>query len=134
MTKPEAVKAVSGNSLSGKSVLVVEDQADNLEIMRVILRNAGILMIEAHDGLSSLVKFEEHKPDLVVLDVQIPGIDGFEVARWVRKAQPSLPIFIVTSFAFLEYRKRAFDVGCNEYFSKPFSPRLMLTKIKQYLD
>jgi len=116
-----------------KSVLVVEDQADNLEIMRVILRSAGIPMIEAYDGPSSLAKISAHRPDLVVLDVQIPGIDGFEVTRRVRATEPRLPIFIVTSFAFLEYRAEAFAAGCNEYFSKPFNPRLMLTKIKQYL-
>jgi CheY-like chemotaxis protein len=119
-----------------KSVLVVEDQWDNLEIMRVILRSASIPMIEALDGPSGMLKFEENRPDLIILDVQIPGIDGFEVTRRIRATQrgASTPIFIVTSFAFLHYKDEAYAAGCNEYFSKPFNPRVMLAKIRQYLE
>jgi len=118
-----------------KRILVVEDQEDNRKIVRDLVTASGYEVVEATTGEEGLEGAARERPDLILMDIQLPGIDGYEVTRRI-KANPDLrqiPIIAVTSFALSGDDKKAFAAGCDGYVTKPFSPRLLLAKIKEYL-
>jgi len=118
-----------------KRILVVEDQEDNRQILRDLLANAGFEMIEAEDGQQALTQAAKHKPDLILMDIQLPLLDGYEATRQI-KADPALkdiPIIVVTSYALSGDEEKAHAAGCDAYVAKPFSPRALLAKIREYL-
>ena len=118
-----------------KRILVVEDQEDNRRIVRDLLLASGYQLIEAMTGEEGLKMATTEKPDLILMDIQLPGMDGYEVTRRI-KAKPELkhiPIIVVTSYALSGDDKKAFDAGCNGYVTKPFSPRVLLAKIREFL-
>ena len=118
-----------------KRILVVEDQEDNRQILRDLLGSAGIGIIEAHDGVAALKLAASEKPDLILMDIQLPEMDGYEATRRI-KADPALkhiPIIVVTSYALSGDEGKARAAGCDDYVTKPFSPRQLLAKIRQYL-
>jgi two-component system cell cycle response regulator DivK len=117
-------------------ILVVEDQEDNRRIMRDLLTSVGYEVIEAVTGEEGVTTAETHRPDLILMDIQLPGLDGYEATRQI-KANPDLehiPIIVVTSYALSGDDVKAFEAGCNAYVSKPFSPRELLAKIREYLS
>jgi two-component system cell cycle response regulator DivK len=118
-----------------KLILVVEDQEDNRRIMRDLLTSVGYEVMEAVTGEDGVTAAETHRPDLILMDIQLPGLDGYEATRQI-KANPDLehiPIIVVTSYALSGDDVKAFEAGCNAYVSKPFSPRELLAKIREYL-
>lgn len=118
-----------------KRILVIEDQEDNRKIVRDLLTASGYELVEATTGEEGLDRAESERPDLILMDIQLPGIDGYEVTRRI-KANPGLrhiPIIVVTSYALSGDDKKAFAAGCDGYVTKPFSPRLLLAKIREYL-
>ena len=119
-----------------KRVLVVEDQDDNRRIIRDLLTSNGFELIEAETGDEGVAVAAREKPDLILMDIQLPGLDGYEATRRIR-ANPDLkktPVIAVTSYALSGDDKKAFAAGCNGYVTKPFSPRQLLDKIREYLD
>ena len=118
-----------------KRILVVEDHEDNRRIMRDLLTSSGYDVIEAVTGVEGVSAAETHRPDLIVMDIQLPGIDGYEATRQI-KANPILqkvPIIVVTSYALSGDDMKAFEAGCDDYVAKPFNPRELLTKIRKYV-
>ena len=118
-----------------KKILVVEDTEDNRQILRDLLGMAGYDMVEAHDGAEGVAKAAEHKPDLILMDIQLPVMDGYEATRRI-KADPatkSIPIIVVTSYALSGDEGKAREAGCDAYVTKPYSPRQLLAKIREYL-
>jgi two-component system cell cycle response regulator DivK len=121
--------------MMAKTILVIEDHEDNRRIMRDLLTSSGYEINEAVSGEEGVTSAETHHPDLILLDIQLPGIDGYEVARRI-KANPDLqkiPIIAVTSYALSGDDVKAFEAGCNAYVTKPFSPRKLLAQIREYL-
>jgi len=122
--------------MMNKTILVIEDHEDNRRIMRDLLMSAGYEVIEAVTGEEGVTAAETHRPDLILMDVQLPGLDGYEATRRI-KANPSLqkvPVIIVTSYALSGDDVKAFEAGCDAYVSKPFSPRELLAKIREFLS
>ena len=118
-----------------KLILVVEDQEDNRRIMRDLLTSVGYEVIEAVTGEDGVAMADSQRPDLILMDIQLPGLDGYEATRQI-KANPDLqhiPIIVVTSYALSGDDVKAFEAGCDDYVSKPFSPRELLEKIREYL-
>ena len=118
-----------------KKILVVEDTEDNRQILRDLLGMAGYEMIEAHDGAEGVSQATAHKPDLILMDIQMPVMDGYEATRRI-KADPELktiPIIAVTSYALSGDEDKARAAGCDDYITKPYSPRALLAKINQHL-
>ena len=116
-------------------ILVIEDQEDNRRIMRDLLTSAGYEIIEAVTGADGVAAAEAHRPDLILMDIQLPDFDGHEATRRI-KANPDLrpiPVIAVTSYALSGDDVKAFEAGCDAYVSKPFSPRALLTKIRDIL-
>jgi two-component system, cell cycle response regulator DivK len=118
-----------------KRILVVEDTEDNRQILRDLLNAAGYELIEAVDGEAGVAMAGQHKPDLVLMDIQLPLIDGYEATRRI-KADPALahiPIVAVTSYALSGDEDKARAAGCNAYIAKPYSPRQLLAKVREFL-
>ena len=118
-----------------KKILVVEDTEDNRQILRDLLSAAGYDMIEAHDGAEGVAKASEHRPDLILMDIQMPVMDGYEATRRI-KADPALqaiPVIAVTSYALSGDEQKARAAGCDGYIAKPFSPRQILAMARNFL-
>ena len=118
-----------------KRILVVEDHEDNRRILRDLLTASGFELIEAVSGEDGIIEAEREQPDLILMDIQLPGLDGYETTRRIR-AIPSLaktPIIAVTSYALSGDEPRALAAGCDAYVTKPFSPRALLAKVREYL-
>ena len=116
-------------------ILVVDDVADNVEILRDLLGMAGYEMVEAHDGAEGVAKAAEHKPDLILMDIQMPVMDGYEATRQI-KANPelkSIPVIAVTSYALSGDEEKTRAAGCDGYIAKPYSPRQMLAKVREVI-
>jgi two-component system cell cycle response regulator DivK len=118
-----------------KRILVVEDQEDNRQIIRDLLSATDYEIMEAETGEAALEAVAKQRPDLILMDIQLPGIDGYETTRRI-KADPalqSITIIAVTSYALSGEEQKARAAGCDEYVPKPYSPRQLLAKIRQYL-
>ena len=118
-----------------KRILVVEDQEDNRQILRDLLGSAGYQMTEAWDGETGVSAAKEQHPDLILMDIQLPIMDGYTVTRRI-KANPalrSIPIIAVTSHALDGEEQIARSAGCDDYVPEPYSPRQLLAKIRQYM-
>ena len=118
-----------------KMILVIEDQEDNRRIMRDLLTSAGFEIIEALSGKEGVAAAEAHNPALILMDIQLPDFDGYEATRRI-KANPALtsvPIIAVTSYALSGDDVKAYEAGCDAYVSKPFSPRALLAKIREFI-
>jgi two-component system, cell cycle response regulator DivK len=118
-----------------RRILVIEDHEDNRRILRDLLEHADYEMIEAHTGEDGIALAESERPDLILMDIQLPGLDGYETTRRI-KANPALsriPIVAVTSYALSGDDRKAFEAGCDAYVTKPFSPRALLAKIREYV-
>ena len=116
-------------------ILVIEDNEDNRQIIRDLLTSLGYELIEAVDGAEGVAMAQSHRPDLILMDIQLPEMDGYEATRQIR-AVPELttvPIIAVTSYALSGDEAKARDAGCDGYVAKPFSPRELLAKIREFL-
>jgi len=118
-----------------KRILMVEDQEDNRQIIRDMLAATDYEIIEVENGEQALAAIALQRPDLILMDIQLPIMDGYEAIRRI-KADPalrSIPIIAVTSYALNGEEQKARAAGCDEYVPKPYSPRQLLAKIRQYL-
>ena len=116
-------------------ILVVEDHEDNRRIIHDLLTAHGFDVVEAVTGLEGVRAAERQNPALILMDIQLPEIDGYEATRRI-KSRPDLkhiPIIIITSYALSGDDLKAYEAGCDEYVSKPYSPRKLLTKIRKFL-
>lgn len=118
-----------------KRILVVEDTEDNLQILRDLLSNAGFEVVEAHDGQEAISATEAYRPDLILMDIQLPVLNGYEAIRRIKSDQSfhSIPIIAVTSYALSGDREKAQAAGCDGYVAKPFSPRQLLATVRDLL-
>jgi two-component system cell cycle response regulator DivK len=118
-----------------KQILVVEDHEDNRRILQDLLENAGYETLQADTAEAGVSLADAQRPDLILMDIQLPGLDGYDATRRI-KANPALrhvPIIAVTSYALSGDEARARAAGCDGYVTKPFSPRALLATIREYL-
>jgi two-component system cell cycle response regulator DivK len=118
-----------------KRILVIEDHEDNRRIMNDTLSAAGFEVIEAVTGDAGVAMAESERPDLILMDIQLPGIDGYEATRLI-KAKPALchiPIIAVTSYALSGDDVKAKEAGCDAYLAKPFRPRELLAMVREFV-
>jgi len=118
-----------------KRILVVEDQPDNRQIIRDMLADTGYEIAEAENGEEALAAITKQRPDLILMDIQLPIMDGYAATRRIKTdpALKSIPVIAVTSYALSGEEKKAREAGCDDYVPKPYSPRQLLAKIRQYL-
>jgi two-component system cell cycle response regulator DivK len=117
------------------TILHVEDNPDNRMLIRDLLQFRGYRVVEVSDGTQALSAVEQERPDIILMDVQLPGVSGLDIARRI-KARPYLrhiPIVAVTSFALSGDDRKAYAAGCDAYVAKPYEPRELLELIQRLL-
>jgi len=118
-----------------KTILIVEDNEDNLMVYRTILEHVGYNVIEARDGEEGIARAREEHPDLILMDISIPRIDGWEATRRLKENEETrdIPIIALTAHALEEDREKALRVGCDGYLAKPVEPRRVVEEVKRYV-
>ncbi len=119
-----------------KRILVVEDQEDLRGVLRDLFTSSGYIVIEAIDGATGVARAKSDRPDIILMDIQMPTIDGYEATRQI-KADPNLtsvPIVAVSSFAMKGDEEKARAAGCDDYVTKPYSPVQLLRMVRGYLS
>jgi two-component system cell cycle response regulator DivK len=108
---------------------------DNRQILRDLLGNAGYELLEAENGAEALTTVARQRPDLILMDIQLPLMDGYEATRRLKSdpATKSIPIIVVTSYALSGDETKAREAGCDAYVTKPYSPRQLLGKVREFL-
>jgi two-component system OmpR family response regulator len=115
-----------------EKILIVDDERDIVDFVRAYLEKEGYPTLEAYDGESALELWREHRPDLIVLDVLMPNLDGLEFCRRVRK-ESAVPIIILSAMTGEDDRLTGLDFGADDYVVKPFSPRELVARIRAVL-
>ena len=118
-----------------KKALVVEDNGQSMYLLSFILTKGGYEVIEAATGEAGVELAIEEKPDLILMDIRLPGIDGLEATKRIRESESDgeVPIIAVTSYAMTGDRDRALAAGCTGYIEKPINPETLLSEIEKYL-
>ncbi|TVR61447.1 MAG: response regulator [Spirochaetaceae bacterium] len=122
--------------MSVKTILNAEDNATNRKIVRDLLEWHGYRVVEALDGVEAVELAQREVPDLILMDIQLPRMSGYDAASAIHgdARLARVPIIAVTSFGMIGDEKRAYEAGCDDYISKPFRPRLLIQKIVRLLD
>jgi len=117
-----------------KRILVVEDQTDTRQIIRDMLASTDYEITEAENGEQALAAIAKRRPDLILMDIQLPIVDGYTATRQIKSdpALRSIPIIAVTSYALREEENKARAAGCDDYVPKPFSPRQLPGENSQF--
>ena len=120
---------------SGKSVLIVEDNELNMKLFHDLLDAHGYKTILTRNGLDALQLAREHRPNLILMDIQLPEISGLEVTRWLKEDEElrSIPVVAVTAFAMKGDEERIRSGGCEAYLSKPISVALFLDTVRRFI-
>lgn len=123
------------NTVRSKKILVVDDNRDSRELVIKILRGKGHQLCEAVDGEDALAKVAAEQPDLILMDISLPKIDGYEVTRRLKSSKEfaSIPIIALTAHAMKGDREKALAAGCADYISKPINVRELYDRIKVFL-
>lgn len=118
-----------------KLILVVEDNETNLYMVRFILEKSGYTVIEARNGVAAVEMAVKERPDLIIMDIQLPDISGLEATKRIRasKADGGIAIVALTSYAMVGDRERALEAGCTGYIEKPIRPETFVREIEEYL-
>ncbi len=126
----------TATALAPATILIIEDYSDTRELLSALLRGIGYSVIEAEDGLEGLLKATGMYPDLIIMDLSLPEMDGVEASRRIHE-QPKLahiPIFVVSAYLTPEVKEDVREAGCVEIFSKPFDTEDLVAKIKTTLQ
>ena len=118
-----------------KTILIVEDEPRNLKLIRDLLQASGYLTLEATDGAQGIELAKAHKPDLILMDIMMPNMDGFEATK-ILKADAetrNIPIIALTSYAMKGDEEKIREAGCDGYITKPIDTKEFLKKVAEYL-
>ena len=118
--------------MAGKRVLVVDDDAKTVELVKLYLKRDGYRVLTAYDGIEALRLAREGHPDLIVLDLMLPGINGLEICRTLR-AESDVPVILLTAKTTDQDKLVGLDLGADDYMTKPFSPRELAARVRAVL-
>ncbi|HVM72999.1 MAG TPA: response regulator [Anaerolineales bacterium] len=121
----------------GKNILYIEDNPDNMLLVKRVLQSRGYGFLEAPNGVEGLAKAEENNVDLILLDINLPDIDGYEVARRIRRSSKTelayIPIIAITANALKGDAEKALEAGCDVYMSKPINIRELWARVEAFV-
>ena len=121
---------------SAKTVLVVEDNELNMKLFHDLLEAHGYNILQTKDGMDALRIAREHKPDLILMDIQLPEVSGLEVTKWIKEDEDlkSIPVIAVTAFAMKGDEEKIREGGCEAYIAKPISVTNFLETVRKFLN
>jgi len=116
-------------------ILIIEDTMENMYLTTYLLTNAGHEIIQATTGEEGVKKALSEHPDIILMDILLPGIDGYEATRQIKKAEKEspIPVIALTSYAMVGDREKALSLGCSGYIEKPIDPDTFVKKIEEFL-
>ncbi len=119
----------------GKKVMIVEDNELNMKLFHDLLEAHGVETIQARDGKNVLALARQHKPDLVLMDIQLPEVSGLDITKWLKEDDElkSIPVIAVTAFAMKGDEQKIREGGCEDYISKPISVIKFIETVQKYL-
>jgi len=119
-----------------KTILIVEDNELNMKLFHDLLEAHGYATLQTPDGLSALEIAREHRPDLILMDIQLPEVSGLEVTKWLKEDEElrSIPVIAVTAFAMKGDEEKIIEGGCEAYISKPISVNSFLETIDSFVS
>lgn len=117
-----------------RTILVVDDFDDTRLLLRTWLERRGFRVVEAANGLQAIDQADTESPDLIIMDMQMPELDGLSATRRIRKSHDSVPILAVSAYGADQFREQALAAGCNEYVSTPFEPALLEKVIRSLVQ
>ncbi len=119
-----------------KTVLIVEDNELNMKLFRDLLEAHGFETLQTKDGHEAFDLVREHHPDLIILDIQLPGVSGLQVTRWIKDDETvsDIPIIAVTAFAMKGDEEKIRESGCEAYIAKPISVGQFIETVKQFVN
>lgn len=119
-----------------KTVLIVEDNELNMKLFHDLLEAHGYNTLQTKDGMEALKLARDHRPDLILMDIQLPEISGLEVTKWLKEDDElkAIPVVAVTAFAMKGDEEKIREGGCEDYLAKPISVAQFLATVKRYLD
>lgn len=121
--------------MAGELILIVDDNVANLKLAQVVLQMGGFQICTASDAEEALLTLKTRRPDLILMDLQLPGIDGLECVRIIKadEATKSIPVVALTSYAMKGDETKAFEAGCDGYLTKPIDTRTLAQTVAAYL-
>ncbi len=120
---------------TGKTILVVEDEETNFFLINEILTDAKATVIWAQDGSDAIEYCKNNKDiDLVLMDLKLPHVSGFEAVPAIRKFRPNIPIIAQTAYAMINDKQKAMEIGCDDYIAKPINIEMFFIKVNRYLS
>jgi two-component system cell cycle response regulator DivK len=121
---------------AGKRVLIVEDNELNMKLFNDLLEAHGYTTLQTRDGVEALQMAREHRPDLILMDIQLPEVSGLEVTKWIKEDEDlrTIPVIAVTAFAMKGDEEKIREGGCEAYIAKPISVMSFLSTVDQFLS
>jgi len=118
---------------SMKTILIAEDVESNYLYLEEVIKKTGAKILWAVNGVKAIELFHENKVDLILMDIQMPILNGFETTKIIKKENPNIPIISQTAYAMAEDRAKSLNAGCDDYIAKPISSHKILTIVDNYL-
>jgi two-component system cell cycle response regulator DivK len=127
---------MNGNGTQPKRVLIVEDNELNMKLFNDLLEAHGYFTLQTKDGVEALRMARAHRPDLILMDIQLPEVSGLEVTKWLKEDDDlrSIPIIAVTAFAMKGDEQKIRDGGCEAYIAKPISVASFMSTVERFLS
>ena len=119
-----------------KTVLIVEDNELNMKLFHDLLDAHGYQTLQTRDGMEALSLARQHRPDLILMDIQLPEVSGLEVTKWIKEDEGlrAIPVIAVTAFAMKGDEEKMRDGGCEAYLAKPISVSKFIETVRRFLD
>ncbi len=118
---------------SNKTILIAEDEESNFRYLEMVLKKTKANIVWAKDGIEAINLCKEHEPDLILMDIKMPNMDGLEATREIKKTHPEIPIVAQTAYAMENDERMSLEAGCNSYLSKPIKANKLLEVLSTFL-
>ena len=118
---------------NNKTILIAEDEESNYRYLEMVLSRTKAKIVWAKDGIEAINLCKEHKPDLILMDIKMPNMDGFEATREIKKTHPEIPIIAQTAFAMENDERMSLEAGCNSYLPKPIKISTLMKILSTFL-
>jgi two-component system cell cycle response regulator DivK len=116
-----------------KTILIAEDEDSNYRYLEMVLKKTNAKLIWAKDGIEAIELCKKHKPDIILMDIKMPNMDGLEATREIKKIYPEIPLIAQTAFAMENDERLSLEAGCNYYLSKPIKANDLLDALSTFL-
>ena len=136
LTEPKSLTMAMTDGKPAKTVLIVEDNELNMKLFHDLLEAHGYDTLQTRDGMEALKLARQHRPDLILMDIQLPEVSGLEVTKWIKEDDDlkSIPIIAVTAFAMKGDEEKIREGGCEDYIAKPISVTKFLESVQKFLS